>query len=42
VGGREVLQKAFDSVDASLRKHDASLLVAANAELRDAGRGTGE
>jgi hypothetical protein len=28
------LKKAFDAVDAALRKHDASLLVTANAALR--------
>jgi hypothetical protein len=32
--GRRDLQLAFDEMEATLREHDASLLVAANAALR--------
>ena len=32
--GRRELKKAFDELEATLREHDAGLLVAANAALR--------
>jgi hypothetical protein len=42
--GQKELKKAFDTVDAALRDHDAGLLVTANAALRatDDAAATGE